>query len=91
VPSRDACHRHGFGAGIGNQDYVKSYGTLVGGFAYNDSNITTSGYYVQAICANIASTGAPRAARVASRTDDARGEVSAAQTDMRAAQAAVNR
>jgi hypothetical protein len=80
-----------FGAGIGNQDYVKSYGTFVSGFAHNDSNITTSGFYVQAICANVASTGAPRAARVTSRTDDARAEMSAARTDMRAAQAAVNR
>jgi hypothetical protein len=41
----------GFNTGIGNADFVLSYGTFVGAFIDNDVNITIEAY-VQAVCAS---------------------------------------
>ena len=40
----------GFQTGIGNADFVLSYGTFVGGFVHNDTSITIEAW-VQAVCA----------------------------------------
>ena len=42
----------GFNGGIGNVDFVKKFGTLVGGFVHNDTSITIQAS-VQAICAQL--------------------------------------
>jgi hypothetical protein len=50
----------GFNTGIGNADFVLSYGTFVGGFVDNDVSITIE-TYVQAVCASGATnTGGTR-------------------------------
>jgi hypothetical protein len=41
----------GINTGIGNADFLLSYGTFVGGFVDNDTSITIEAY-VQAICAS---------------------------------------
>jgi hypothetical protein len=58
----------GFNTGIGNADFVLSYGTFVGAFFDNDVNISIEPY-VQAICASSTTSGAV-AASVRSRAAD---------------------
>lgn len=58
----------GFNTGIGNADFVLSYGTFVGAFFDNDVSISIESY-VQAICASNTTSGAV-AASARSRAAD---------------------
>ena len=56
----------GYNVSVGHLSFVQSYGLLVGGYAYNDSGITLSDIYLQAVCAQVTGTAAARVRGAAS-------------------------
>jgi Collagen triple helix repeat (20 copies) len=73
----------GFNTGIGNADFVLSYGTFVGGFMDNDVSITIE-TYVQAICASGVGNGGGASRSASNASDSAMQRFEADQAKARA-------
>jgi len=69
----------GFYNSITDAGFVKAYGSIVGAIFWNNSSITVTGVYVQAICASVATTSASSVTASTTNSDRQRFEADLAK------------